>query len=60
MKLTRHIDPQGRIQIPSLIRKELNLSEGGAVTLEFGSDRTIRIKPAKEESKKRGGRHGND
>lgn len=43
---TRRIDPQGRIMIPSHIRKELNLEPGCLVSVELGNDRTIKIKVA--------------
>lgn len=45
---TRRIDPQGRIMIPSHIRKALNLSPGQLVTVELGPDRIIQVKPAIE------------
>lgn len=48
LKPTRHVDPQGRILIPSHIRKELNLSPGSAVTIELGRDRTIKVSAAKD------------
>ena len=43
-KSTRFIDPQGRVILPSHIRKALNLNPGNVVSVEV-VDGTIRIRP---------------
>ena len=47
-KAIRLMDPQGRIFLPSQIRKELKLDAGTAVEVTIEDDNTIRIKPAQK------------
>lgn len=47
-KSTRYLDDQGRIILPSHIRKALNLSSGNVVEVALDDDGTIRIRPTKE------------
>lgn len=45
-KSTRYLDAQGRIILPSHIRKALNLAPGSAVEVDMEDAYTIRIRPA--------------
>lgn len=45
-KSTRYLDAQGRIILPSHIRKALNLVPGSAVDVDMEDAYTIRIRPA--------------
>lgn len=45
---TRYLDNQGRVILPSHIRKALNLNGGNCVELSLEDDGTIRIIPTKE------------
>ena len=47
-KYTRNMDDQGRVILPSHIRKSLNLSAGSVVEVDMEDDNTIRIKPTAE------------
>lgn len=48
IKSIRYIDNQGRIVLPSHIRKALNLGPGWCVEVTLDDDNTIRIRPTKE------------
>ena len=47
-KSTRYLDPQGRVILPSYIRKALNLAPGSGVEIDMEDAVTIRIRPADE------------
>ncbi len=47
MKTTYRIDPQGRIMIPSHIKKELGLTPGAQVAIDI-EGRSVRIRKAQE------------
>ena len=47
-KSNRYMDPQGRIIIPTHIRKALNLAPGNLVEVALEDDGTIRIRPSIE------------
>lgn len=42
-KITRTVDPQGRVSIPDYIRKLVGINPGDPVTIEVGEDNTLRI-----------------
>lgn len=46
-KTIRHLDPQGRINLPGHIRKALNLNTGQPIEVVY-EDGTIRMAPAGE------------
>lgn len=48
VKTTRYMDAQGRIIIPTHIRKALNLTAGKCVEVDMEEGGTIRITPAEE------------
>lgn len=48
MKTIRYLDQQGRVILPSHIRKALNLSQGTVLEITLNEDNTIRIKPTEE------------
>lgn len=47
-KTTRYLDAQGRVILPSHIRKALNLTAGKVVEVDLDRDGTIRITPTEE------------
>lgn len=48
VKSIRRVDDQGRIIMPSHIRKALNLNQGAVVEVELDDDGTIRMKASAE------------
>lgn len=42
-KITRNVDPQGRVSIPDYIRKQVGINPGDTVNIEVGDDNTLRI-----------------
>lgn len=48
VKTTRYMDAQGRIIIPTHIRKALNLTAGKCVEVDMDDTGTIRITPTEE------------
>ena len=48
MKTIRYLDPQGRVILPSHIRKSLNLTTGSVLEVNLEDDGTIRITPTEE------------
>ena len=42
-KITRNVDPQGRVSIPDYIRKLVGINPGDTVTIEAGDDKALRI-----------------
>lgn len=47
-KSIRRLDGQGRVILPAHIRKQLNLSQDSAVTIDMTEDGNILIKPAED------------
>ena len=47
-KSVRRLDGQGRVILPSHIRKTLNLTTDSAVTIDMTEDGTVLIRPAEE------------
>jgi len=47
-KSTRRLDAQGRVILPSHIRKALSLTQNSAVTIDMREDGTILITPAED------------
>ena len=47
-KSLRYVDDQGRIILPSHIRKALNIGKGHTVTLDLDDDGSVRIRAVKE------------
>lgn len=48
LKSTRYLDQQGRVIIPSYIRKALALHTGNCVEVTMSDDGTIRVRPTGE------------
>lgn len=44
-KSVRYLDAQGRIILPTHIRKSLNLTAGSGVEVDLAEDGTIRLRP---------------
>ncbi len=49
IKAKHHVDAQGRIVLPTHIRKALNLKSGTSVEVNLDEDGAIRIKVAEEK-----------
>lgn len=48
MKSIRYLDAQGRVILPSHIRKALNLTTGNVLEITLEDDNTIKITPTEE------------
>lgn len=48
VKITRHIDGQGRVVLPAHIRNTLSLGVNDAVTIDLTADGNIVIKPTEK------------
>lgn len=47
-KSVRRLDAQGRVILPSHIRKAMNLTESSAVEITMNEDSSVTIRPAEE------------